>query len=53
MTGAERTATGEWRLTTNQGEITAEHVVCATGNYARQTGRLFGLDIPALSLIHI
>ena len=52
VTGAERTAAGEWRLTTNQGEITAEHVVCATGNYARQTGRLFGLDIPAIPVEH-
>jgi dimethylglycine dehydrogenase len=52
VTGAVRTAAGEWRLTTNQGEITAEHVVCATGNYARQTGRLFGLDIPAIPVEH-
>jgi len=52
VTGAERTGSGEWRLTTNQGEITAEHVVCATGNYARQSGRLFGLDIPAIPVEH-
>ena len=52
VTGAERTGSGEWRLTTNQGEITAEHVVCATGNYARQIGRLFGLDIPAIPVEH-
>src|ERR1044071_4291278 len=30
VTGAERTASGEWKLRTSQGEITAEHVVCAT-----------------------
>jgi dimethylglycine dehydrogenase len=52
VTGAARTAAGEWRLTTNQGEITAEHVVCATGNYARQSGRLFGLDVPAIPVEH-
>ena len=52
VTGAERTAAGEWRLTTNQGEIKAQHVVCATGNYARQSGRLFGLDIPAIPVEH-
>jgi dimethylglycine dehydrogenase len=52
VTGAARTAAGEWRLTTNQGEITAQHVVCATGNYARQTGRLFGLQIPAIPVEH-
>ena len=31
---------------------TAEHVVCATGNYARQTGRLFGLNVPAIPVEH-
>src|SRR4029450_1461934 len=43
---------GEWQLTTTQGEIVAEHVVCATGNYARQTGRLFGLNVPAIPVEH-
>lgn len=52
VTGAARTASGEWRLTTNQGEITAQQVVCATGNYARQTGRLFGIDVPAIPVEH-
>jgi dimethylglycine dehydrogenase len=52
VTGAARTASGEWRLTTTQGEITAQHVVCATGNYARQTGRLFGIDVPAIPVEH-
>lgn len=52
VTAAERTASGEWKLRTTQGDITAEHVVCATGNYARQTGRLFGLDVPAIPVEH-
>jgi dimethylglycine dehydrogenase len=46
------TASGEWRLTTNQGDIVADHVVCATGNYARQTGRLFGLNVPSIPVEH-
>ncbi len=49
---AMRTPAGEWKLTTTQGEITCEHVVCATGNYARQTGRLFGLNVPAIPVEH-
>ena len=49
---ASRTAAGEWRLLTNKGEIIAEHVVCATGNYARQTGRMFGLNVPAIPVEH-
>ncbi len=52
VTGAERTASGEWKLTTTRGEIIAEHVVCATGNYARQTGRMFGLSVPSIPVEH-
>jgi len=52
VSGATRTATGEWRLHTNRGEIIAEHVVCATGNYARQTGRMFGLELPSIPVEH-
>ncbi len=43
---------GEWVVTTEKGEITCEHVVSATGNYARQTGRMVGLDIPAIPVQH-
>jgi dimethylglycine dehydrogenase len=52
VTTVERTVSGEWKLHTNKGTITAEHVVCATGNYARQTGRLFGLNVPAIPVEH-
>jgi len=52
VTAVKATASGEWRLTTNKGEITAEHVVCATGNYARQTGRMFGLNVPSIPVEH-
>ena len=52
VTAAAQTASGEWKLTTNKGEITAEHVVMATGNYARQTGRMFGLNLPAIPVEH-
>jgi dimethylglycine dehydrogenase len=52
VTGVSRTPSGEWRLQTNKGEIIAEHVVCATGNYARQTGRMFGINVPAIPVEH-
>ena len=52
VTGVTRTRSGEWQLTTTQGEIVAEHVVCATGNYARQTGKMFGLNVPAIPVEH-
>jgi dimethylglycine dehydrogenase len=52
VTAVKRTASGEWHLTTNKGDIIAEHVVCATGNYARQTGRMFGLNVPSIPVEH-
>ncbi|MDH5412080.1 MAG: FAD-binding oxidoreductase, partial [Alphaproteobacteria bacterium] len=33
----ERTSGGEWLVKTEKGDIRCEHVVSATGNYARQT----------------
>lgn len=50
--GFERLTSGEWKIITTQGAITCEHVVCATGNYARQTGALLGLEIPAIPILH-
>lgn len=52
VTGVTRTRSGEWQLHTNRGDIVCEHVVCATGNYARQTGRMFGLNVPAIPVEH-
>jgi dimethylglycine dehydrogenase len=52
VTAVSRTRSGEWLLNTNKGDIVAEHVVCATGNYARQVGRMFGLNVPAIPVEH-
>ncbi|MFT5658480.1 MAG: dimethylglycine dehydrogenase, partial [Gammaproteobacteria bacterium] len=43
---------GDWQVETNQGSILAEHVVCATGFYARQTAQMVGLDIPCIPVLH-
>jgi dimethylglycine dehydrogenase len=51
-TAIERTLSGEWLVHTSKGDITAEHLVLATGNYARQTGRLLGLNVPAIPVEH-
>ena len=50
-----RRADGMWRVITNKGEVVAEHVVNAGGLWAREVGRMVGLELPvlALSLIHI
>jgi len=48
----EQTSSGAWLVQTDQGDITCEHVVSATGNYARQTGEMVGLDIPVIPVEH-
>ena len=42
----------EWLVETDKGAITCEHVVSATGNFARQTGAMVGLDIPVIPVEH-
>jgi len=41
-----------WRVRTDQGDITCEHVVSCTGNFARATGAMVGLDIPVIPVEH-
>ncbi|MFM9852070.1 MAG: FAD-dependent oxidoreductase [Sphingomonadaceae bacterium] len=43
---------GEWLISTDQGDIICEHVVSCTGNFARQTGAMVGLDIPVIPVEH-
>jgi dimethylglycine dehydrogenase len=50
--GFDRLADGRWKVRTPRGDITCEHVVTATGNYARQTGAMVGLDLPAIPIVH-
>ena len=52
VTAISRTVSGEWLVTTDKGEIACDHVVSATGNFARRTGALVGLDIPVIPVEH-
>ena len=52
VTAIARTPGGEWKVTTDQGVITAEHLVTATGSWARQVAKLVGLDIPVIPVEH-
>jgi dimethylglycine dehydrogenase len=52
VTGIEREPSGEWRVTTAEGAIRCEHVVLATGNYARTTAAMVGLQIPVVPVEH-
>ena len=52
VTAIERTPSGEWLVKTDKGDVTCEHVVSATGNFARKTGAMVGLDIPVMPVEH-
>jgi len=52
VTGIEQQAGGEWTVKTDKGDITCEHVVSASGNFARQTGAMVGLDVPVIPVQH-
>ena len=48
----EQTTAGGWLVQTDKGDITCDHVISATGNYARKTGAMIGLDIPVIPVEH-
>ena len=50
--GISQTASGEWQVETDKGTVTCEHVVSATGNFARKTGAMVGLDVPVIPVEH-
>ena len=47
----EQTADG-WRVTTDKGVVTCEHVVNAAGLWAKQVGRMAGIELPVSPLKH-
>jgi dimethylglycine dehydrogenase len=50
--GIEQKPSGEWLVKTDKGDIACEHVVSASGNFARKTGAMAGLDIPVIPVEH-
>ena len=50
--GITQTSSGGWKVHTDKGDITCDHVVSATGNFARQTGKMVGLDLPVMPVEH-
>ncbi|SLN72093.1 4-methylaminobutanoate oxidase (formaldehyde-forming) [Roseovarius albus] len=52
VTETRQLPSGEWEVVTDQGTITAEHVVNAGGYHARQVGALAGLDLPITTMQH-
>jgi dimethylglycine dehydrogenase len=43
---------GSWNVVTEQGTLRAEHVVNCGGLWAREIGRMVGLEIPVLAMEH-
>src|ERR1700676_795183 len=43
---------GSWELITERGTVHAEHVVNAGGLWAREVGRMVGLELPVLAMEH-
>jgi dimethylglycine dehydrogenase len=52
VTGIARTRGGEWGVTTDRGDIVAEILVNAAGTWAREVGRMVGLDLPIVAMEH-
>ena len=42
-----------WKIKTIKGEIKAEHIVNAGGLWAREIGRMVGLELPVLAMEHM
>ena len=48
----EQSSSGGWLVKTPNGNISCEHIISATGNYARKTGEMVGLDVPVMPVEH-
>jgi len=53
VTALERRAGGTWKVITDKGTIHAEHVVNCGGLWAREIGRMVGLELPVLAMEHM
>ncbi|MBM4212394.1 MAG: FAD-dependent oxidoreductase, partial [Gammaproteobacteria bacterium] len=52
VTDLKQRADGSWDVITEQGNVHAEHVVNAGGLWAREVGRMVGLELPILAMEH-
>lgn len=52
VTDIKPTASGEWEVITEKGNIICEHVVNAAGCYARQVAQWVGADVPICNMKH-
>jgi dimethylglycine dehydrogenase len=52
VTDLKARADGTWDVITDKGNVHAEHVVNAAGLWAREVGRMVGLELPVLAMEH-
>src|SRR6202012_1104211 len=52
VTDLKQRSDGSWDVITDSGNVHAEHVVNAGGLWAREVGRMVGLELPILAMEH-
>jgi dimethylglycine dehydrogenase len=52
VSGLQAHADGSWTVVTEKGSIVAEHVVNAGGLWAREVGRMVGVELPVVPMEH-
>src|SRR6266850_4783227 len=52
VTALDQRADGGWDVVTDKGTIHAEHVVNCAGLWAREVGRMVGIELPVLAMEH-
>ena len=53
VTALSRRPNGSWDVVTPEGTLNAEHVVNAGGLWAREVGRMVGIELPVLAMEHM
>ena len=53
VTGLSQASDGTWSVVTEKGTVKTEHVVNAGGLWAREIGRMAGLELPLLAMEHM
>jgi dimethylglycine dehydrogenase len=53
VTGLSQASDGTWTVHTEKGDVKTEHVVNAGGLWAREIGRMAGLELPLLAMEHM
>ena len=48
----EHTDAGEWRVHTRNGDLTCEAVVNAAGTWGYEIGKMMGIDLPVVPILH-